>query len=317
MKTILVVCQHKTVDSKGQDQSGREYEGGAHGPTNMLAAKAKVIPGKSNSYDHTHINRMKAQLDEVGAEYDRMIAITNVDPRLIDTDVEVIQLPTGDEYLGWWSKMYMYNPNMRLEGTVLYIDLDMMPGEQFNTLWTEKPEYDVLCRRACHLDGLKHTLFTPGVNRSGEKWDYLSWIYNTSLIRFRPEKLAALWVWYQYNVQRGWDLGVKGDELFVAKWLIDNSDTVSHTEFDPKYMPSYPSLILRHLSGNATYDPDNLAYTLSPGRRMDMTPSTGIASSEGVIPWHRLSALTMGGAWKPWNVAVKDSHIAERYYGEL
>jgi hypothetical protein len=308
MKTIVVVCQTNT-----EGQENRIYDGGAHGPTNVRSTKAKVLPGKSDSYDHTHINRMKAMLDHVGAEYDRFVAITNANIRKIDTSIEVLPLPKGDEYLGWWSKMYMYNPNLRFNGTVMYIDLDMMPGELFNNLWSESPEYDVLCRRAPHKDGMRRENFLPGVNREGEQWDYLSWIYNTSVIRFCPDKMGSLWLWYQHNIQHKLDLGLKGDELFVAKWLIDNSDWVKHGEFDVRYMPSYPNLILRHFSGNPLYDPLNKSGIMNP---LPIHKRTEVTTSENIIPWHRLTAVTMGGAWKPWTIAVNDSHIAERYYGE-
>lgn len=307
MRTIVMLCQTNT-----NGQQNRKYDGGAHGPSNLMFGAAKVLPGKSNSYDHTHVNRMKAQLDNVGAEYDRMVVITNADFRKIHPDIDVIPLPGGDEYLGWWSKMYMYNPNLRFGGTVLYIDLDMMPGGRFNDLWTESPHIDAVLRRTPHNDNLKYETFTPGVNRPGAQWEYLAHIYNSSLVRFNPDKLAPLWLWYQKNVREGADLGNKGDELFVAKWLIDQGDQVTHTEFDHRLMPSYPILVMRHEAGMPIYDPVHQAGVV---RNLKINTQMNNTNTESIIPWHKLTAVTMGGPWKPWNVAVKDRHIAERYYG--
>lgn len=284
-------------------------------------------------YDHTHINNLKRQLDDVGAEYDRMVAITNQNPRLVHRDVDVIPLPGGDEYTGWWSKMIMYNSNLRLDDAVLFVDLDMMPGGQFNQLWDIHSDKDIVCRRAAHLDATKPSVFLPAISRPGDHNDHLAWIYNTSLVRFNPAKLAGLYNHYCTMVHNEYPLPELGDELFVSRWLLENEDTIQHDEFPPRLMPSYPSLMSTAARGE-TYDPNKPpagkiikmgpmglpAGVGGPPQNkqvalMESVPQTDTVNSENNIPWDDLIAVTFGGPWKPWLIAKHDTHIRQRYYG--
>jgi hypothetical protein len=305
MKTILLVCQTKF----DPDSS---YAGGAGGPTSMVQGHAKLgDDGLPRFYNHTHINRMKHQLDAVGAHYDRIVAITNADIRKVHPDIDVIPMPGGTEYFGWWSKMVMYNSNLRLKGEVLFLDLDVMPGGKFNTLWEHNSDDDIVLRRATQLDSRDPSTFLPGVVREGEQYDYLSWIYNTSFQRFNPSKMGALYRWYTWNVYNNMPLTKIGDEHFVAKWLIENSDWIRHSEFDNRMLPHYPGLMHHYVNFGEPYSP-----TQQRGKRvmqMNRWSANHTVSSEPAILWDELAGVMFGGPWKPWLLS-NDSHIQQRYF---
>ena len=310
MKTILLICQTKFDENAS-------YAGGAGGPTNMLHAKAKQHDGRPLFYDHTHINRMKAQLDAVGAEYDKILAITNADIRKIHPDIDVMPMTSGSEYLGWWSKMMMYDANLRLTGDVLFLDLDVMPGGKFNTLWDYNSDDDIVLRRATHLDRRHKDSFLPGVVKHGKQHEHLSWIYNTSFQRFKPEKLGGLHRWYQYNIYNKTPLSAIGDEHFVASWLIENSDAVSHSEFDHRMLPHYPGLMHHYYNFGEPYNPTLTDYGLGNRvMKIDLwDQNKHVPNSNEIIPWDDIAAVMLGGNWKPW-LLVNDDDLQQRYWGD-
>lgn len=58
------------------------------------------------------------------------------DPKGIDTGVNVIPLPNLPGIKTWWSKLYMFAPELPLNGTILYLDLDVVLYGNIDCMFT-------------------------------------------------------------------------------------------------------------------------------------------------------------------------------------
>jgi len=61
------------------------------------------------------------------------------DPNGIDTDVNIIKLPNDPGIRSWWSKLWMFSPEMPLKGNVLFFDLDVVIFENIDPLFAHNP----------------------------------------------------------------------------------------------------------------------------------------------------------------------------------
>ena len=59
---------------------------------------------------------------------------TNINP-------EIKTLPLPDNLFGWWCKPYIYSSELPIQGTILYMDLDVVIANNFDHLWTFAPNH--------------------------------------------------------------------------------------------------------------------------------------------------------------------------------
>ena len=93
---------------------------------------------------------------------------TNLNPNIL-----TLPLPTG--LSGWWCKPYMYSADLPLNGTVLYMDLDVVISNNIDKLFNWN------INKWCTIRD-----FTRVMRPTWEK-------YNSSVIRFKTGELDFVW----------------------------------------------------------------------------------------------------------------------------
>ena len=61
------------------------------------------------------------------------------DANQLDSDINVIKLPNEPWIRTWWSKLYMFSPDMPIEGNVLFFDLDVVIFDNIDPLFSHNP----------------------------------------------------------------------------------------------------------------------------------------------------------------------------------
>ena len=61
------------------------------------------------------------------------------DPNGLDADINVIKLPNHPWIKTWWSKLWMFSPEMPLRGNMLFFDLDVVVFDNIDILFTHNP----------------------------------------------------------------------------------------------------------------------------------------------------------------------------------
>ena len=66
------------------------------------------------------------------------------DPTGLDTDINVIKLPTDPSVKSWWSKLWMFAPEMPLKGNMLFFDLDVVIFDNIDPLFTHPGKFNII-----------------------------------------------------------------------------------------------------------------------------------------------------------------------------
>ena len=61
------------------------------------------------------------------------------DPTGIDPDVNIVKLPNDPWIKIWWSKLWMFSPEMPVKGNILFFDLDVVIFDNIDPLFTHEP----------------------------------------------------------------------------------------------------------------------------------------------------------------------------------
>ena len=91
----------------------------------------------------------------------------------INSEINIIPLPK--DLSGWWCKPYMYSNQLPIDGTILYIDLDVVISGSLDKLFTFNPGNWCVIRD-----------FTRAMQPQWEK-------YNSSVVRFEKGQLHDVW----------------------------------------------------------------------------------------------------------------------------
>lgn len=120
------------------------------------------------------------------------------DPKGLDPDVHVIPLPNLPGIKTWWSKLYMFAPELPLKGTIMFFDLDVIIFKNIDCLFEHKPGTFQIVR---------------DFNRCRVKDWSLS---NSSVMRWEKGKLDYLWNDFkdQANIVMGQN---HGDQDWITK----------------------------------------------------------------------------------------------------
>ena len=125
------------------------------------------------------------------------------DPVGLDPDVHVIPLPNLPGIKTWWSKLYMFAPELPLQGTILFFDLDVVIFRNIDCLFTHQPGTFQIIR---------------DFNRCRVKDWSLS---NSSVMRWEKGKLDYLWNDFKdrSNIVMGQN---HGDQDWITKRAKDD-----------------------------------------------------------------------------------------------
>jgi hypothetical protein len=123
-------------------------------------------------YSADYVNKLYSMVQRHCTLDFEMVCLTD-DSKGIDSNITVLKLPGNLQ--GWWCKPYMFSNELPLNGTVLYMDLDIVIANNIDQLFTWEESSWCTIRD-----------FTRKMRPTWQK-------YNSSVVRFRAGELHYLW----------------------------------------------------------------------------------------------------------------------------
>jgi hypothetical protein len=120
----------------------------------------------------------------------------------LNSNINIIELPPGLD--GWWYKPYMFSKDLPIEGTILYMDLDVVIAGSLEKLFTYKPNHWCIIRD-----------FTRSMRNDWKR-------YNSSVIRFEKGQLDMYWQDFKAN-SREYRKKHFGDQDWL--WAVTHQQT--------------------------------------------------------------------------------------------
>ena len=62
----------------------------------------------------------------------------------LDPEINAIKLPTDPWIKTWWSKLWMFSPEMPLQGNMLYFDLDVVIFDNIDALFSHHGKFNII-----------------------------------------------------------------------------------------------------------------------------------------------------------------------------
>ncbi len=120
------------------------------------------------------------------------------DPSGLDSDINVIKLPKDPWIKTWWSKLWMFSPDLPLKGNILFFDLDVVIFKNIDDLFNHNPGKFNIIRdfNRCRVPDWKQS------NSSCMRWEAgtMDYLYNNFVTN------------YQRIMQQNW-----GDQDWIMK----------------------------------------------------------------------------------------------------
>jgi hypothetical protein len=154
---------------------GQQIEAGEnHHPHNPLVKDQNYVLclKHGDKYSSQYVNTLYSMVKRNLTIPFTMVCLTD-NKQGIDKDVLCIDLP--NDLSGWWCKPYMYSNELPLNGTILYMDLDVVISGNLNKLFDYEPNKWCVIRD-----------FTRAMQPNWQK-------YNSSVIRFKRGQLDHVW----------------------------------------------------------------------------------------------------------------------------
>lgn len=102
-------------------------------------------------------------------------------PSGLNKDIEVLNFPMLGGTRGWWFKPYMFSKQLPLNGTILYLDLDLVIIDSIDKFWEYEPGKNII------LENFK----APKQPTTSD--------FNSSVIRFTAHELHHIFSGYVAN----------------------------------------------------------------------------------------------------------------------
>jgi hypothetical protein len=135
--------------------------------------KNVLVLKHGTKYSAEYVNKMYNMVS-ANLEYDFNFYCITEDPTGLDPNVNVIPLPSVG-VTGWWYKPYIFSKELPIQGTILYLDLDLVITNTLNRLFDFYPGQYCIIRD-----------FTRAMRPNWEK-------YNSSVIKFEHGQLDHVW----------------------------------------------------------------------------------------------------------------------------
>ena len=97
-----------------------------------------------NKYSAEYVNVLRKMTQRNLTVAHEFVCFTE-DPKGIDPDIRILPLPAV-VLKGWWYKTMLFNPHLPIQGTMLFIDLDVIIFKNIDKLFTHKPGEFCVCR---------------------------------------------------------------------------------------------------------------------------------------------------------------------------
>ena len=92
-----------------------------------------------NKYSAEYVNKLYNSVKRNLTVPFEFVCITE-DSKGINPNIVIKDLPITSGITGWWYKPFIFDPNINLEGTILFLDLDMIIFRNIDCLFTFKPK---------------------------------------------------------------------------------------------------------------------------------------------------------------------------------
>ena len=89
-----------------------------------------------NKYPANYVNVLKSMVARHTTVPYTFHCLTD-DPAGIDQDVNIVKLPNDPCIKTWWSKLWMFAPEMPVKGNILFFDLDVVIFDNIDELFTK------------------------------------------------------------------------------------------------------------------------------------------------------------------------------------
>jgi len=130
-----------------------------------------------NKYSADYVNKLYNMVSRNLSDFNFYCLTEN---RLdLNPNINVIDLPSGLN--GWWYKPYMFSNDLPIEGTILYMDLDVVIADSLEKLFTYNTDNWCVIRD-----------FTRAMRPTWQR-------YNSSVIRFKKGQLDKYWQDFKRN----------------------------------------------------------------------------------------------------------------------
>ena len=123
-------------------------------------------------YSSEYVNRLYNMVKR-NCSIDYEFVCLTENPNGLDPNIKTVPLPPGLK--GWWCKPYMFSNDLPLNGTVLYLDLDVVISNNIDKLFMYEPT------KWCTIRD-----FTRVMRPQWQK-------YNSSVVRFKTGELDYVW----------------------------------------------------------------------------------------------------------------------------
>ena len=145
-------------------------------------------------------------------------------------DIIIKQFPMFN-LQGWWNKMQLFHPGI-LEGTTLYMDLDVVITDNIDCFFTHEPEADFV--------GMND--FNPDTK-----------IFNSSVFRFEPEAMKDK-LWQPFINDRERWLRYSGDQNVISEVIMKHPETRSFPDSWTQSYKWYDRSGTRYHKGKWTFE---------------------------------------------------------------
>ena len=155
-----------------------------------------------SKYSADYVNVLKRMCDRhITVPYEFHCLTENKDG--IDTGIDIIDLPELPGIKSWWSKMYMFSPAMPLQGTILYMDLDVIVFRNIDQFFSHNPGEFKIIRdfNRCRIPTWTHS--------------------NSSCMRWQSGTMQYLWQAFQNDPVAAMQAN-HGDQDFIMKRARDD-----------------------------------------------------------------------------------------------
>ena len=151
--------------------------------------------------------------------------------KMLEGNINVRQFPETD-LQGWWNKMQLFHPGV-LEGTTLYMDLDVVITGNIDCFFTHEPEADFV--------GMND--FNP----STKQW-------NSSIFKFKNEKLQGR-LWHKFYDDRPNLLRrFPGDQNLISEFIKNSPGCESYPDSWTQSYKWYDRSGTRYSRQDMTYE---------------------------------------------------------------
>ena len=189
-------------------------------------------------YSSDYVNKLY-QMVLRHCNYDYKFVCLTDNPTGLNSNIHTILLNTYDDIQGWWYKTFLFDPSYGLEGSILFIDLDVVIFSNIDKFFNYEPDNFCISRgfRKDNRNGMNSSCFR--FNAGTHKFLYDDFMNDRTNIMKRlqgdqdwiQEKMTDFFFWPdKWLMSYKWDMVDKNKDV---KYDSSTSIAVFHGEPKP------------------------------------------------------------------------------------